>query len=60
MKRLAGMGGNMILIITFTGVIGWFMGYINEKKSSGSMLPGWMIHTVSNLFSGIIAAFSII
>ena len=50
----------MILIITFTGVIGWFMGYINEKKSSGSMLPGWMIHTVSNLFSGIIAAFSII
>ena len=50
----------VILIITFTGVIGWFMGYINEKKSSGSILPGWMIHTVSNLFSGICAAFSII
>ncbi|MBR5577780.1 MAG: CPBP family intramembrane metalloprotease [Lachnospiraceae bacterium] len=46
----------VILIIAFTGVIGWYMGYINEKKSNGSILPGWMIHAASNLISGICAA----
>ena len=49
-----------ILIIFFTGAIAWFMGYINEKKSNGSIIPSWIIHTISNLFSGICAAFSII
>ena len=49
-----------ILIITLTGAIAWFMGYINEKKSNGSIVPSWIIHTISNLFSGICAAFSII
>jgi membrane protease YdiL (CAAX protease family) len=50
----------VILIIVFTGAIAWFMGYINEKNSNGSIVPSWIIHTVSNLFSGICAAFSII
>lgn len=49
-----------ILIITLTGAIAWFMGCINEKNSNGSIIPSWIIHTVSNLFSGICAAFSII
>ena len=49
-----------ILIITLTGAIAWFMGHINEKNSNGSIIPSWIIHTVSNLFSGIYAAFSII
>lgn len=46
-----------ILIIAFTGVIAWFMGYINEKYSNGSIIPSWIIHTISNLFSGICSAF---
>ncbi len=49
-----------ILIIIFTGIIAWFMGYINEKNANGSIIPSWIIHTVSNLFSGICSAFSII
>ena len=49
-----------IVIITFTGVLAWFMGYINEKQSNGSIIPSWIIHTISNLFSGFCAAFSII
>mgnify|MGYP002580478043 CR=1 FL=1 len=48
-----------ILIITLTGAA-WLMGCINEKNSNGSIIPSWIIHTVSNLFSGICAAFSII
>lgn len=46
-----------ILIVAFTGVIAWFMGIINERYSEGSILPGWIIHTISNLFSGICSAF---
>ena len=49
-----------ISIIVLTGAIAWFMGYINEKKFGGSIVPSWIIHTISNLFSGICAAFSII
>ena len=49
-----------ILIIMFTGAIAWFMGYINEKYSNGSILPSWIIHAIANLFSGICAAFLII
>ncbi len=54
--------GNLetILITIFTGTIAWFMGYINEKYSDGSIIPSWIIHTISNLFSGICSAFLII
>ncbi|MGM9613934.1 MAG: CPBP family intramembrane glutamic endopeptidase [Oscillospiraceae bacterium] len=50
----------VVLIIFFTGAIAWCMGYINEKYANGSIIPSWIIHTISNLFSGICAAFSII
>ena len=46
-----------VIIILFTGGIGWFMGYINEKKADGSILPGWCIHSIANIFSGICSAF---
>lgn len=49
----------MILIILFTGIIAWFMGRINELYSDGSIVPSWIIHTLSNIFSGICSAFSI-
>lgn len=46
-----------ILIIAFTGGIAWCMGYVNERKADGSILPSWCIHAVSNIFSGICSAF---
>lgn len=46
-----------ILIIIFTGGIAWCMGYVNEKKADGSILPGWCIHAIANLFSGVCSAF---
>lgn len=46
-----------LLIILFTGIIGWFMGYINEKKSDGSIIPSWIIHSIANIFSGLCSAF---
>ncbi len=45
-----------VLITLFTGSIGWLMGYINEKKADGSIIPGWTIHAMANIFSGICAA----
>lgn len=46
-----------VLIIVFTGAVAWCMGYINEKKAEGSILPSWFIHAVSNIFSGACSAF---
>ncbi|MFI3237549.1 MAG: CPBP family intramembrane glutamic endopeptidase [Lachnospiraceae bacterium] len=48
------------IIIALTGAIGWFMGYINEKKANGSILPSWIIHGLSNLFASMVAMFSIL
>ncbi|MDE6665831.1 MAG: CPBP family intramembrane metalloprotease [Ruminococcus sp.] len=45
------------LIIVFTGGIAWCIGYVNEKKSDGSILSGWCIHAIANIFSGICSAF---
>lgn len=49
-----------VLISVFTGFIAWCMGYVNEKKAQGSILPSWIIHGIANLFSAIISMFSII
>jgi len=49
-----------IIIIIFTGVVAFAMGYINEKKANGSILPSWFIHALSNIFASIVAMFSLI
>ena len=49
-----------IIIILFTGIVAYAMGYVNEKKANGSILPSWFIHALSNIFASIIAMFSII
>lgn len=47
-----------IMIVLFTGLIGWLIGYTNEKKAGGSILPGWCIHAIANIFAGLISAFA--
>lgn len=46
-----------VLIILFTGSIGWFMGFVNEKKADGSIIPSWIIHASANIFSAMCSAF---
>lgn len=48
-----------IICILFTGIIAWCMGFINEKKSNGSILPSWCIHAIANIFSGICSAITL-
>ena len=52
--------GKAFLILAFTGMIAWCMGYANEKKAGGSIFPSWIIHGTANLFSGIVGMFCII
>lgn len=49
-----------IIIIMFTGIVAFAMGYINERKANGSILPSWFIHALSNIFASIVAMFSLI
>lgn len=48
-----------MLITLFTGIIAYLMGFSNEKKADGSILPSWCIHSIANIFSGLCAAFSL-
>ncbi len=49
-----------ILITLFTAIIAFYMGYINERKAGGSIIPSWGIHGFANILSSVIALFSII
>lgn len=50
---------NALIITVFTALIGWGMGYMNEKLSGGSILPSWMLHGLANLFSTMIMMFKL-
>ncbi len=52
--------GRALVLIVFTGLIAWAMGYINEKEADGSIIPSWMIHAVTNIISGLCSALSAI
>lgn len=49
-----------VMVIVLTGAIAFAMGYVNEKKANGSILPSWFIHALSNIFASVIAMFSLI
>ena len=48
-----------LLVIAFTATLGWLMGYINEK-ASGSIIPSWFLHGISNLYAAIIIMFDLL
>ena len=48
-----------MLVIAFTGTLGWLMGYINEK-SNGSIISSWLLHGISNLYAAIIIMFELL
>ncbi|MGT2930479.1 CPBP family intramembrane glutamic endopeptidase [Streptococcus dentasini] len=52
--------GSTMMVTVFTFAIAYGMGYINENKAQGSIIPSWIIHAAANIFSGICAAFMLI
>ncbi len=49
-----------VLITLLTGLIGWGLGYLNEKQAGGSVFPSWTIHALSNLIAGMSAALTVL
>ena len=49
-----------LLIILCTGGIAAYMGFVNEKKSDGSILASWIIHALVNVITGSLFAFMLI
>ncbi|MFW6016940.1 MAG: CPBP family intramembrane glutamic endopeptidase [bacterium] len=48
------------IIIIITSILGWILGYINEKVYNGSILPSWLIHAIANYIGALIAMFNLI
>lgn len=46
-----------IAIVAYTGFGGWLSGYLNEHFGSGSILPGWWLHGLTNLIAYGVFAF---
>ena len=50
----------VIAVTAFTGIVGWLMGYLNERLGNGSIIPSWIIHSLMNIISSSIFLFGII
>lgn len=48
------------IIILFTSIVGWLMGWINEKLSGGSIVSSWMLHGCANTLASLVAMFNIL
>ena len=46
-----------LLLTLLPGLIGWYEGWMNEKKCGGSIIPGWILHSCFNLATGILTLF---
>ena len=49
-----------LLIILCTGVIAAYLGFVNEKKSGGSILASWIMHALANVVTGMLSALLLI
>lgn len=45
--------------VILIAIIGWLLGYINEEKARGSILPSWGIHAITVIYAGICTAFGL-
>ncbi len=52
--------GKALIIVLITGIIGFLMGWINEKQSGGSIISSWLLHGFANIFASIVTMFSLI
>lgn len=50
----------VVLVVIATAFVGYLMGWINERKSNGSILTSWAIHSIVNLIAAFMAMFNIL
>lgn len=53
--RAAGAAAAAVITL-ITGLMAFCMGWINEKKAGGSIIPSWCIHAAVNFVTGTLAA----
>ena len=46
-----------VLLTLLPGGFGYFEGWLNEKQCGCSIVPGWILHGLVNLLSGILSLF---
>lgn len=46
-----------LLLVSGTAAGGWFFGYVNERTGGGSIVPGWLMHGLTNAITYYIIAF---
>jgi membrane protease YdiL (CAAX protease family) len=39
----------LVTLLATTSAIGWLLGWLNERRGNGSILPSWLAHAVTNL-----------
>ena len=49
-----------LVISLCAGVIAAYLGFVNEKKSGGSILASWIMHALANVVTGMLSAFLLI
>ena len=47
----------VIVITSVTGIIGYLLGYLNERLGNGSIVPSWIAHALTNLIAFSAVAF---
>jgi len=52
--------GVVVLVVLATGFAGYLMGWINERKSNGSIITSWCIHGIGNLLASLMAMFNLL
>lgn len=41
----------VVVVAMTSGTLGWFAGWLNERKGDGSIVPGWLVHGAINALS---------
>lgn len=49
--------GMLAALLLPSTLMGWALGYLNERLGSGSILPSWLSHALSNMISFYVMAF---
>ncbi|HEY0153942.1 MAG TPA: CPBP family intramembrane glutamic endopeptidase [Longimicrobium sp.] len=41
----------LVTLLAATSAIGWLLGWLNERRGNGSILPSWLAHALMNLIT---------
>ncbi|MCR5477782.1 MAG: CPBP family intramembrane metalloprotease, partial [Lachnospiraceae bacterium] len=47
--------GALLLLTLLPALMGWFEGWLNEKRCDGSIVPSWILHGYINFLTTILS-----